>query len=181
MKPLLILLLVFMGLEANTKEEIFRLYQEKEYAAACSQGLRHFHSHRQDVEYVSLYAFACLHSDFIDRLAVPISILKHTEEARANAAYFSVILMQKKLLYHALLDGYDLSSVRLPTTDFILSKVFDLYAKDPDAKRQKTHHYRDPDTPKKTYKLYVTKTGQVSKMVIEEYYDTMLAHRHIYW
>jgi hypothetical protein len=181
MKPLFTLILLTTMLQADVKQELFKLYQDQQYKAACSKGLINFHNYRRDEEYVSLYAFSCLKADFIDRLAVPVSVLKYTEEARANAAYFSVILMQKKLLYHALIDGYDLSEVRLPTTDYVLSKVFDLYAQDQEGGKRDVYVYRDPTSPKLSYKLYLTQPGKVKKMVIEEYYDTIMTHRHIYW
>lgn len=163
------------------KQEIYQLYQSQKYQEACSVGLRYFQKNRTDTEFVSLYAFACLKSDFIDRLAVPISILKHSKESRANAAYLSVILMQKKLLYHALIDGYDLSAFRLPTTDYVLSKVFDFYSRDDQTQNRNVHEYRDPQSPRISYKLYLTESGGIKKMVIDEYYDTILRHRHIYW
>ena len=181
MKAFFTLLLLTAGLQADVKHDIFELYQEKQYQEACSKGLVNFHNYRRDDEYVALYAFSCLKADFIDRLAVPISVLKFSEEARANAAYFSVILMQKKLLYHAVVDGYDLSQVRLPTTDYVLSKVFDLYARDKNTEKRDVYVYRDPESPKVTYKLYTSQSGRVQKMVIEEYYDTIMTHRHIYW
>jgi hypothetical protein len=181
MKLLVTVFLLFAILKADIKQDIYHLYQSKKYAEACSKGMRNFQKHRKDTEFVSLYAFSCLQSDYIDRLAVPISMLKHSEEARANAAYLSVILMQKKLLYHAMIDGYDISQFKLPTTDYVLSKVFDLYAADDHGQEKNVYEYLDPTSPKLSYKLYVTQKGHVKKMVIEEYYDTILTHRHIYW
>ena len=181
MKLFMMILLMSAWLHANIKQEMYRLYQNKDYEEACSAGMRHFQDNRQDTEFVSLYAFSCLKSDYIDRLAVPISILKHSKESRANAAYLSVILMQKKLLYHALIDGYDLSSFKLPTTDYVLSRVFDLYARDNHVQTRDVYVYQDPDSASRHYKLYIMQNGSVKKMVIDEYYDTILAHRHIYW
>lgn len=181
MKSILIFLLLIASLQADIKQDLYYLFQSKKYEEACSKGMRHFQQHRKDTEFVSLYAFSCLHSDYIDRLAVPISILKHSEESRANAAYLSVILMQKKLLYHALIDGYDLSQFKLPTTDYVLSKVFDLYAHDDQAQKRSVYAYKDHESEKASYKLYIQREGKVDKMVIEEYYDTILTHRHIYW
>ncbi len=179
---LLLLLITPLLLQATeVKQEIYQLYQSEKFHEACSVGMRNFQRNRTDTEFVSLYAFACLKSDFIDRLAVPISILKHSEESRANAAYLSVILMQKKLLYHALIDGYDLSAFQLPTTDYVLSKVFDYYARDQHTGKRDVYEYRDAEDPRRRYKLYVTESGRVKKMVVDEYYDTILAKRHIYW
>ena len=140
-----------------------------------------FSANRKDEAFVSLYGFSCLKADYIDRLSIPIAILKHSEEARSNSAYFSVILMQKKLLYHALVDGYDLTSLKLPSTDYVLSKVFDLYARDNHRQNRSVYIYKDPIMPKNSYKLFLTEKNRTKKMVIEEYYDTILTNRHIYW
>lgn len=181
MRSLFLIFLFTISLFADAKFEMLKLYQEKQYLKACKKGLTEFRKYRKDEEFISLYAHSCLQSDYIDRLAVPISALKKSEDSRANAAYFSVILMQKKLLLHALVDGYDLKSVRLPTTDYVLSKVFDLYTKDPHPENEVYHTYADPEKPLLTYRLYTEKKGVISKMIIEEYYDTMLLKRHIYW
>ncbi|SFV68416.1 FIG00470045: hypothetical protein [hydrothermal vent metagenome] len=178
---LLILLLFITTLYADIKEKMFTLYQNKEYEKVCTMGFDNLKRYKRDEEFVSLYAFACLNSDYIDRLAVPSAVLKFSEEARANAAYFSVILMQKKLLYHSLLDGYELSELKLPTTDYVLSKVFDLYAKLDKHKKRPFYLFEDPKDKKLTYKLYLAKDYRITKMVIEEFYDTMLIKRHIYW
>lgn len=181
MKILLLITIITGMLYATPKEQLYRLYQNGDYLEACTQGMRDFHANRKDHEFVSLYAFSCLNADYIDRLAAPISVLRSTPESRANAAYLSVILMQKKLLYHALLDGYDLSSFSVPTTDYILSKVFALYTQEPRNHRKKFHTFKDASDPRRHYKLYIDNGGSVKKMVIEEYYDTIMAHRHIYW
>ncbi len=181
MKLLMMFSLLISLLHADLKQDLYHLYQTEQYGVACSKGMKNFQKNRKDTEFVSIYAFSCLKADYIDRLAVPISILKHSQESRANAAYFSVILMQKKLLYHAVVDGYDLTQFKLPTTDYVLSKVFDLYSRDDHSKKREVYSYVDPASPQTTYKLYVTQNGNVKKMVIDEYYDTILRHRHIYW
>jgi hypothetical protein len=89
--------------------------------------------------------------------------------------------MQKKLLYHALVDNYDLSKYLLPSTDYVLSKVFDLYTKLGKHQPREFYLFQDPTDKKLTYKLYIIKDYKVYKMVIEEYYDTMFLKRHVYW
>ncbi len=178
---LLILLLLITNIYADVKQEMFGLYQNKKFAKVCTMGFDNFGKYKRDEEFVSLYAFSCLNSDYIDRLAVPTAVLKFSEEARANSAYFSVILMQKKLLYHSLLDGYELSELKLPTTNYILSKVFNLYTKLGKHDKRAFYIFQDPKDKKLTYKLYLAKDYKITKMVIEEFYDTMLIKRHIYW
>ena len=175
------LLFLTISLYANIKQDMFNLYQNKKFEDVCQQGFDNFKAHKQDEEFISLYAFACLKSDYIDRLAVPVAVLKFSEEARANSAYFAVILMQKKLLYHALVDNYDLSTFRLPTTDYVLSRVFDLYAKLGKHEPRAFYLFEDPNDHKLTYKLYISRDYKLDKIVIEEFYDTMTIKRHVYW
>jgi len=166
---------------ADVKTSLYHLYQNKQYEKACKEGLKLFQANRDDEAFISLYAFSCLEADNIDRLAIPISILQNSEEARSNAAYFSVILMQKKLLFHSLVDGYRLSEFKLPTTEHVISVVFDLYAKTSHERKRNYYIFADPKNEKISYKLYLQNNHQTQNMIIEEYYDTIMTHRHIYW
>ena len=180
MKTILIIL-ISINLFANIKEDLFNLYQNQKYEEVCNIGFKNFSDYRNDEEYISLYAFACLKSDYLDRIAVPLTKLKFSKEARANASYLSVILMQKKLLYHALVDNYDLSSFDLPTTNYVLSKVFDFYSKLGKHQARTFYIFEDTNDKKLTYKLYILKDDKLNKIVIEEFYDTILIKKHIYW
>jgi len=173
----------FLVINANAgiKQKMFQLYQNEQYAKACTMGYDYFKKYKKDENYVSLYAFSCIKSDYIDRLALPITALKFSKEARKNSAYFSTILMQKKLLYYSLVDGYNLSKFQLPSTDYVLSKVFDLYSKLKDHKKKEFYILKDPNDDKLIYKLFLIKKQNIKKMVIEEYYDTIKVKRHIYW
>lgn len=180
-KLLLFLFISPLILLADVKMETYKLYQEKQYEAACQAGEKGLQQYKSDEEFLSLYAFSCLNSDQIDKLSFPISTLKSTPESRANAAYFSVIVMQKSLLMHALTDKYDLKPIKLPTTEYVLSTVFDLYSNDTGSKERRRYNYNDPKDSKKSYRLFVTKSGSSPKMIIEEYYDKIMTIRHIYW
>lgn len=178
---LIIALLLSINLFANVKQDMFDLYQNKKYKEVCRIGFNNFYKNKKDEEFISIYAFACLYADYIDRLAVPITMLKFSKTARSNAAYFSVILMQKKLLYHSLIDNYNLSTLKLPTTDYVLSKVFELYSKIGKHKPRAFYLLQDPDDKKLTYKLYIMKSNKLNKIVIEEFYDTIILKKHVYW
>lgn len=177
----IIAIFIALSLYADVKQDMFNLYQNQKYENVCRIGFNNFNKFKKDEEFVSLYAFSCLNADYIDRLSIPIAILKYTPESRANSAYFSVILMQKKLLYHALVDNYNLSSLELPTTDYILSKVFDLYASLGEHDSRAFYLFEDKNDKKLTYKLYLTKDDKLSKIVIEEFYDTITIKQHVYW
>ena len=176
-----ILLILVVYLQADIKQNMFNLYQNKKYTDVCQIGFDNFGANSSDEEFISLYAFSCLYSDFIDRLAIPIAMLKYSKSARTNSAYFSVILMQKKMLYHALLDNYNISELNLPTTDYVLSKVFDLYSKIGKHSKRAFYLFTDPSDKKLTYKLYVEKDNNLNKIVIEESYNGVEIQRHIYW
>ncbi len=180
-KIILILFLSPLLLLADAKIDIYKLYQEAKYEEACKSGESLLKQYKGDEEFISLYAFACLNADQLDKLALPITSLKKTAEARANAAYFSVILMQKKLLMHALSDQYDLKAITLPTTEYVLSTVFDLYSSDTNTQVRRRYNYVDPKDVKKSYRLFVTKNASSPQMIIEEYYDKIMTKRHIYW
>ncbi len=180
-KLLLLLFFSTLLLQADSKMETYKLYQDTKYEEACLSGDKVLDQYKNDEEFISLYAFSCLNADQLNKLSMPISTLKKTPEARANAAYFSVILMQKKLLIHSLADQYDLKPIKLPTTEYVLSTVFDLYSSDPGSKDRRRYNYVDPKDAKKSYRLFVTKSGPSPKMIIEEYYDQQMTKRHIYW
>ena len=176
-----LILLFTIPIFADIKQDMFHLYQNKKFEDVCNLGFDNFHSYKDDEEFVSLYAFACLYSDYIDRLSIPIAMLKFSKTARANSAYFSIIFMQKKLLLHALIDGYPLSSMKLPTTDYVLSRVFDLYSQLGEHEARAFYLFEDPEDSKLSYKLYLEEDERLSKIVIEEYYDSVTIKRHVYW
>jgi hypothetical protein len=84
-------ILLFLGLlvsiHANTPSKMLQLYQKGEYNLACDFGANNLPLIENNEAHLSLYAFACLKADRIDRLNTPIILLNQTPEARANASY----------------------------------------------------------------------------------------------
>lgn len=181
MKIVLLIPLIIISLYADIKQEMLSQYQNKQYKEACNLGFNNFSEFSKDEEYISLYAFSCLNADYIDRLSVPIAKLKFSQESRSNAAYFSIIFMQKKLLYHAMLDNYDISSLNMPTTNHVLSKVFDLYSKVKKNEHKNLYIFEDEKDNQLKYKLYLLKDDKIDKIVIEEFYNSISIKKHIYW
>lgn len=180
MKSLILLnLLFFFSLHAGTTEKLFDLYQQGYYIKGCETGLKSFSANRANEEFVSLYAFSCLKSDQIDSLALPMSVLNKTPESRANAAYFSLLIMQKKLLVQALYDNKPILHLKFPTSSHLLSKIFDLYTKNPEM-GEFIKEYQDPSNPRQTYKLYTTLSNGCKTIAIDEYYDKILTLHHVY-
>ena len=174
------LLLFSLPIQAESDlERLYRYYNAKSYQKACNLGLRLFGKYKKNGDFLMLYGFSCLKADYIDRLAVPMTGLRKTKTERANASYFATVILQKKLLYHALVDHVDISQLRLPRTDYILSEVFDMYTHNNYTKREGKLYFR-PDNGK-VYTLYLVRSGPSPKMVIEEWEGETLIKTHTYW
>jgi hypothetical protein len=178
-KILLIIPILLNVLQADVPNQMYQLYQKGDYTSSCNLGLQHFKEFESNEAYVSIYAFACLKADQIDRLNTPLMTLSQSSEARANASYFSMLVMQKKLLVQALHDNYSLKSLRFPTSSHLLSKVFTLYCNAPQSENS-IKEYSDSKNGRITYKLYATQINTRKTIAIDEYYDKILTLHHVY-
>lgn len=181
MRAILFILLAVSSALSSEVSKLYNLYQQGQYDSVCEQGIRILKTHKHDEQFISVYAFACLNADKIDRLALPIIMLKSTNGARKNAAFFSTILLQKNLLLTALENNKDIHSLSLPSTDYILSKVFDLYARGLYKKKQHTYILADENDNRRIYKLRFYPDDKKPKIIIDEYYDTIVTKQHIYY
>ena len=184
MKRMIILLLATSTISlfgANDLTTLYGLYKNGDYKTACRLGLRIFDRYKKNSKFLMLYGFSCLKADYIDRLAVPMTGLRRTKTERANASYFATIILQKKLLYHALLDQVDISDLRLPKTDYILSKIFDMYTKGSYKKIDGKYFFIPKGQNGLYYVLYIERGHGSPKMVVEERIDDRLIKIHRYW
>lgn len=181
MKKIALFFVMSYGLlyAASSTSLMYQLYQKGEYTAACEVGFTHLKAFQSNEGYLSLYAFACLKADQLDRLVTPIALLSNSTEARANASYFAMVLFQKELLVHALYDNYPLKSIKLPVSSHLLSRVFSLYCANPQAGAA-VKEYTDPTNAHQTYKLYPLEVKGKKTIAIDEYYDKILTLHHIY-
>lgn len=166
-------------LNASVSNQMLQLYQKGSYIEACTLGSQNLKQIQQNEAQLSLYAFACLNADQIDNLNTPIKILNQTSESRANASYFSLLVLQKKLLIQSLYDNYPLKSLKLPTSPNLLSKVFDFYCQNQQA-ASTFKEYTDKINPRQTYSLYTIQVGANKTFAIDEYYDKILTKHHVY-
>lgn len=180
MKFLFILLFFATNsLYADVNQKIFDMYQKGMYNEACNYGYSLFAQQEHNEPFITLVGFACLKADQIDRLSPVMSTLAQTPEARANSTYFALIVMQKKLLMRALYDNQPILNLKFPTSNHLLSKVFDLYVKNPQ-KSDIIKEYQDPSNPRQSYKLYPTQVNGLKSVSIDEYYDKILTIHHVY-
>lgn len=161
--------------------DFYKDYKEKNYMHACKKGVSIFNQYKNDEDYLTVYSFACLKSDMIDRLAVPITGLRKSKEARANASYFAAILLQKKLLYHAVIDNVDIEGLKLPTTDFILSKVFDMYTTNNYIKNNDVYMFKNDNNNDIIYKMFVRDDERFKKLIIQQIKNDTVIKTHNYF
>ena len=107
--------------------------------------------------------------------------LTHTKDARANASYFSTILLQKQLLMQSLIDEKSIDDLHLPTTNFFLSKVFRLFLEKKYELKDGVYFIKDVKQKEKLYKLYIKESKKKKKhMIIEIYKDDKFTKRYRY-
>jgi len=180
MKFFLFLLILFTySAYADINQKLFALYQKGEYTEGCNFGYTIFEQNKDNEAFVSLVGFTCLKADQIDRLLPVIAILQETPDARSNGAYFSLLVMQKKLLMRALYDNQPIKNLRFPTSGHLLSKIFDMYVNNPQ-KDAMIKEYSDTQNPRQSFKLYTTSTNGKKSIAVDEYYDKILTIHHVY-
>lgn len=168
-------------LSASSLSKLYKMYEKQEYTKACDYGLKYFNKNKNSEDYLTLYGLSCLETDNIHRIATPMLRLKKSKNARANAAYFSTILLQKKLLFQALVDNTSLENLQLPTTHFILSKIFTLFTKKEFILKDNIYSFEDSEKKEMRYKLYIQENQKKEKqMIIDIYKDDKFTHRYRY-
>ncbi len=180
-KNFILCLILSNILYGNSLDDIKKLYNSKEYSKVCTQSGNIYMSFKDNEEFLNIFADSCLKSDMINRMILPIIKLNKTKQARENAAYFTTILYQKKLLYYALCDNADISYVNLPKTDYILSKIFQKYVKK-EYKLQNNSYWFDDELDKDIkYKLNIEIKNGVKKMYLKTYKNGNLLKTRVYW
>lgn len=183
MKKILFLSLTMaLFLEASNLSTLYKLYEKQEYNKACDYAVKHFHKKRNknSEQYMTLYGLSCLETDNIHRIATPMLRLKSTKAARANATYFSTILLQKTLLFQALVDGISLSDLHLPSTNFVVSKIFKMFVNKTYEQRDTVYIFKDQEKKEKEYRLYIQEEKNKKYMIIDTYRDDKFTHRYRY-
>ncbi|AKT90595.1 hypothetical protein CUREO_0734 [Campylobacter ureolyticus RIGS 9880] len=149
------------------------------YNRICSQSVRDFFLKTQDESIANIYANACLKMDKINELIIPMVMLYKTKESRENASLYSTILFQKKMLYLALIDGVDISYIRTPKVNYILSIVFDKYVTGDYKKNGEA--YRMALNDKSYCDLLINDENGIKQLVVAIYKNDKLSSIKKYW
>ncbi|CAA6824974.1 MAG: Unknown protein [uncultured Sulfurovum sp.] len=182
-KIILIVLLTTISSFASNLSTLYKLYEKQKYDKACDYAVKYFYKkkNKNSEQYLTLYGLSCLETDKIYRIATPMLRLKSSKNARANAAYLSTILLQKKLLFQALVDEVPLEGLRLPETNFIVSKIFKLYLNQEYVLKNNIYTFQDREKTALKYQLYVEENKKKEKfMIIDTYKDDKFIHRYRY-
>lgn len=182
-KIFFILTILAVHLQSASLKELWQKYDEKKYDEVCSNSVssKEYYRYNYDENFINMFAYSCLQTDMINRLAVPITQLRKTKESRANALYFATVLYQKKLLHHALVDGLDTFPTGLPTTKYILSKIYDKFTKKEYNKKDNKYIFKDEGTPY-TYELYTRYDSDgFTKLVLKTFENGTVIKTRLYW
>lgn len=113
-----------MSLEARDISSFIDDFKAQKYNKVCEKGSRVYYGGYKDENFVSLVGISCAKVDRINILGMFQRSLVETEASRENASYFSTLILQKRLIYQFMIDDLDLSSLKLPTSTHVLSRVF---------------------------------------------------------
>ena len=180
MKLLLSLLMTTVFLFSSNLSKLYKLYEKQEYDKACNYAHKYYYKkkNRNSENYSTFYGLSCLETNKISRIAIPMTALTKTEDARANASYFGIILLQKQLLLQALIDKKPLGKLHLPSTNFIISKLFTLFLEKKYTLEDNVYKFIDKNL---RYELYIKKAKKNHEyMVIDIYKDEKFTKRYQY-
>jgi len=181
-KKTIILFLILINISfAKNLDDIKDLYSNGKYAKACTMSGGLYLVYKDDEVFLNLFADSCLRADMLNRLMLPIIKLYRTKAARENAAYFSTILYEKKMLYHALCDGVNISYMNLPKTNYILSKIFDKFIRGKYNFKNGLYWFSDDKNIDTKYKLSIEKKNKIEKMYLRTYRNNKIIKTRIYW
>ena len=166
---------------ASSLSNIKQLFNDKKFTQVCRKSSAIYEDNKRNEEFLNMFAASCLKSDMINRMVLPIIKLYKTKEARENAVYFATILYQKKLLYYALSDDFDISYVNLPKTNYILSKIFDKFVKGEYNLKNGSYWFTDNGKNGLTYKLSMEERNHVKKMYLRTYRNDKIIKVRVYW
>ncbi len=160
--------MIFLSLNAFALGafEIKNFFEKADYPKICNQKVQDFLKDSQNEELLNIFGISCLKINDIDRLALPAGKLSKTQSSRENAAYFADILLKKKLLLHAILDGTDISYIRLPKSDYILSFIFDKFVKKEYVEELGVFIFEEPNSDTR-YELSTSLGANFPKMVLK--------------
>lgn len=167
------------SLYSSNLSTLYNYYTHQEYDKGCDYAMKYYNKNRDNEKFVTLYGLSCLETNNIHRIATPMIVLKDTKASRENASYFGTILLQKQLLKQAILDNKPLGDLRLPKTNFVLSKIFNLFVKKRYILKDGVYRLIDSENKNIKYQVYMEKDNR-NYMIIDIYQNDKFIKRYRY-
>lgn len=178
MKFLLIVFVFINCVFAVNMEDVKTWINNKNYAKLCHNNVFDLASKNKDEGLLSVYADACLQTDWVNKLSSVVILLRQTKEGRQNAVYYSTILYKKKLLYLSMIDGIDISGMFLPKTNYILSDIYDAYVEKKYELKDGVYYFYFGAN---TYTVSIVNENGYDKLVLKSYINDKLISTKSYW
>ena len=175
-----ILSLIFMVFSFGVDVEDVRNWDQMgQYNRICQESVRNLFIEQQNESLANTYAKACLKMDKINELIIPMVMLYKNKDQRENASLYSTILFQKKMLYLALCDNVDISYIRTPKINYILSEIFDKFVEKDYVKKSDTYIFTLQNGDRA--ELFIKDESGIKKMVVALYVDEKVNSIKMYW
>jgi len=168
-----------ISLEARDISSFINDFKAKKYNKVCEKGSKVYYGGYTDENFVSLVGISCAKVDRINILGMLQRSLVETPSSRENASYFSSLILQKRLIYQFMIDGLDLSDLKLPASTHLLSRVFEHLSTNQYKVLCKEPKLIEIDDNGKKFILSVS-DDQPKKVLIDEYKATGELERHWY-
>jgi len=180
MKKIFLIVVFTIALYSSNLSTLYHLYEKQEYDRGCDYAMKYYNKNKNDEKYVTLYGLCCIETNNIHRIATPMIVLNKTKSSRENASYFGTILLQKQLLKQAILDKKNLGDLKLPKTNFFLSKIFNLFVKKKYVLEDEVYRLQDEQDKDIKYQVYIQKEKDMSYMIIDIYKKDKFTKRYRY-
>jgi len=168
-----------MSLEARDISSFIKDFKAKKYNKVCEKGSRLYYKGYKDENFVSLVGISCAKVDRINILGMLQRSLVLTEASRENASYFSNLILQKRLIYQFMLDDFNLSDLKLPSSRHLLSRVFDALSHGQYKVLSTSPKLVEINANNKKYILSVSDDSP-KKVLVDEYTPSGKLKRHWY-
>jgi hypothetical protein len=176
MRAFILVGLLSVMVHASNLSTLYKFYEKQEYDKGCDYAKKNYKKNMDDEKYLIFYGLSCLETDNIDRITTPMLRLNKSKEGRENASYFSTILLQKQLLKQAVMDEKYLGDLTLPQTNFVLSRIFNMFVKKQFELKESVYFFKDKDKKYQLYKyqLYIDK----KYLIIDIYQNEKFTKRY---
>jgi len=175
MKKIFLFLIIISNLFALTQNDIYKLYQNKEYKQVCKEGRTLYYNYELDDTFLSIVGLSCVKADMLNSAMTISKKMNNSPMGRQNASYIATLYLTKRLLLQLVWDNIDISNLSLPKSNHHLSIVFENIAHNNFSKINNIYIVKADN------KKYILSPQDENKIVIQIFKNNTLLSTHIYW